>query len=350
MNSEAVQNIGSALQNSIRNFDIPGFKKAVIDKFWQERELKHRISHLAHCIVEYSELGYPDLVPHLIEAAPRLDLFACWPLQTVSELFGVEYPEQAYFAMEKITEYASAEFAIRPFLIRYPEKTMMQVLKWSRHENHHVRRLASEGSRPRLPWGQNVPWILDQPEATLPILEQLKNDESEYVRRSVANHLNDITKLDKDLALDTAKKWLRDHDEESMRKLITHAMRWLLKQGDHEAAALFGFHPTQTLTITEFSTQPKKVQKGGKVTLLLKFQLEKAEKLDLILKVYYASPKGVRLFNFNGFRGVRSAGHHEWRKEISLADRSIRKIFSGLHKVDLQINGELKSETLFEVL
>ncbi len=123
------------------------------------------------------------------------------------ENFGLEHYDISMSAMEFITQFISCEYAIRPFIIRYPGKAMKQMLQWSKHESLHVRRFSSEGCRPRLPWAMALPALKKDPTLILPILENLKDDSSEFVRKSVANNLNDIAKDNPDTVLGIVKRW-----------------------------------------------------------------------------------------------------------------------------------------------
>ena len=139
-----------------------------------------------------------------------MDSIVQWVFTDYVEVYGLDDWEASIPALEEFTQQFSAEFAIRPFIVRYPERTMAQMLTWAGHESAEVRRLASEGCRPRLPWGIRLQDLVADPSPILPILERLKNDESESVRRSVANNLNDISKDNADVVLDLLPAWQAD--------------------------------------------------------------------------------------------------------------------------------------------
>lgn len=161
------------------------------------------------------------------------------------ERFGMEDYAVAVGTMERLTAFTSCEFAVRPFIKKHEGQMLEQMLGWSEHSSHHVRRLASEGSRPRLPWAMALPKLKKDPSPILPILENLKVDSSEYVRRSVANNLNDISKDNPDVALSVFRDWI-GHSPETNR-IVKHGCRTLLKQGVPEAMELFGFsYPCRT--------------------------------------------------------------------------------------------------------
>jgi 3-methyladenine DNA glycosylase AlkC len=157
---------------------------------------------------------------------------------------------------------STAEFAIRPFIRKFPKKTMTQMWRWARHPDERVRRLASEGSRPRLPWGTALEEFKRDPSPILPVLELLKDDPSETVTRSVANNLNDIARDHPDVALDVAESWLKGSS--SRRPLLKHALRGLLKKGDPWALALFELETGVQVRVTKLQVTPRRVPLGGR--------------------------------------------------------------------------------------
>ncbi len=132
-------------------------------------------------------------------------------------------------ALYALTTRFTSEFAIRPFLIQHQDRMLSQIMEWTRDPNPHVRRLCSEGARPRLPWGKRVPALITRPGLTIPILEALKNDPSLYVRRSVANHLGDIAKDHPDTACEVCERWLREGASPELKWVIRHALRYPAK-------------------------------------------------------------------------------------------------------------------------
>jgi 3-methyladenine DNA glycosylase AlkC len=140
-------------------------------------------------------------------------------------------------AQYELTQRFTAEFSIRPFLIQHQERTLARLMEWTRDASPHVRRLCSEGSRPRLPWAQRIPEFIRDPRPTLPILEALKDDAELYVRRSVANHLGDIAKSHQELAFEICAGWLRKASAER-KWLIRHALRLPCKKLNKEAMKL----------------------------------------------------------------------------------------------------------------
>ena len=178
------------------------------------------------------------------------------------EVYGIDDYETSVDALEFTTQFVSCEFAVRPFLIKYHEPMVAQMLAWSKHENHKVRRLASEGSRPRLPWAMAVPVLKKDISPILPILENLKADPSEYVRRSVANNLNDIAKDFPEVVLAIAARWTGISKETDA--IIKHGSRTLLKQGHTEILAHYGLH-TKGIELSNFKVLTPQISIGDSV-------------------------------------------------------------------------------------
>lgn len=157
------------------------------------------------------------------------------PIAKLVEKYGLEDFELSMKAIEEITKRNTGEYTIRPFIEKYPQKTMKRMELWSKNENKHVRRLASEGCRPRLPWAPKLSMFIQNPHPILPILENLKNDPSKYVQKSVANNLNDILKDNYDIGINRIKKWSHSTPSSPQKWIIKHALRNQLKQKNQEA-------------------------------------------------------------------------------------------------------------------
>lgn len=189
---EYVTKIADIFAKTYSKFDKDRFLRQVFDEDWSSKELKERMRHLTICTKDNLPTDYEKALDSLIKASPKtakiskhsgfLNMF----FPDFVELYGQGYFDESMKALEEFTKYSSSEFAIRPFIVNDKKKAMAQMLKWSKSNNYHVRRLASEGCRSRLPWAMALPEFKKDPSLILPILDNLKNDESEYVRRSVA--------------------------------------------------------------------------------------------------------------------------------------------------------------------
>ncbi|MFZ1400538.1 MAG: DNA alkylation repair protein, partial [Candidatus Promineifilaceae bacterium] len=193
-----------------------------------------------------------------------------WPIAHFIETFGLEDFDVGVRAMYEITKRHTAEFAIRPFLIHHQEQMLAILHTWAADENPHVRRLVSEGTRPRLPWAGRLHAFIEEPSLTLALLEKLKDDPSEYVRRSVGNHLNDIAKDHPQLVVQTCDRWWRDGSPER-RWIVQRALRTLVKDGDLGALTLLGYGPPQ-VDLLDFSVEPDPLPLGGKLNLRFMLQ------------------------------------------------------------------------------
>jgi len=237
-----------------------------------------------------------------------------------------------------MTQYSSSEFAIRPFIIKYPEKTMSQMLKWSKHDNFHVRRLASEGCRPRLPWAMAISSFKNNPEPILPILNNLKNDESEYVRRSVANNLNDISKDHQVIVLSLAKSWLNLSTETDW--VVKHACRSLLKKGNIDVLALFGLTPPEHIQLCDFICE-EKVKFGSSIhfsALLISTQPLGLCRIEY--RLYFQKANGTvspKVFKIS--ESMIPAHQKKISRAHSFRPITTRTYYRGLHQLELLING-----------
>lgn len=227
------------------NFPKDVFIKNVVDKI-DKLELKDRVEHFADKIHNHLEGTTPEKINILVEIlGPEneeetgmfTNFYWIMPIAKYVEKYGIEHFEISMNAIAEITKRNTSEYAIRPYLVRYPEKTLEVLQNWSKHENKHMRRLSSEGIRPRLPWAKKLDLFIENPKPILPILENLKDDTSKYVQKSVANCLNDILKDNLDIGKSIIEKWNRNPTKER-KWIIKHALRNLLKAKDEWALTI----------------------------------------------------------------------------------------------------------------
>ncbi len=214
-----------------------------VNKGVQDLELKDRVALIADLLKTHISEDYPDQIEVLLqilgpENEEETGMFKKYywvmPIAKFVEKYGLDYFDLSMTAIEEITKRNTGEYTIRPFIERHPDKTMAQMLKWSKDKNKHVRRLASEGGRPRLPWASKLQLFIDDPSPLLPILENLKDDESKYVQKSVANCLNDILKDNPQITKTIIEKWADDPSKQRTW-IIKHALRNLKKKNDEWA-------------------------------------------------------------------------------------------------------------------
>lgn len=290
------QHISEVFIDTIPGFDEKKFVKLIFSKDWKSKELKDRMKHTAQVLNEF--------LPNNFSKAAKLIIKSCKEFQKRNyndyglefmffpdyvESFGMDDLKSSIKVMESITELTSCEFAVRPFIIKYPKEAMAQMLSWSKHKNLHVRRLASEGSRPRLPWAIALPAFKKDPKEVLPILENLKADESEYVRRSVANNLNDISKDHPDVLLKIAKKWKGKSEETDA--IIKHASRTLFKAGDPRIMAFYGLD-TKGVEVANFKVVTPKIKVGEYVNFEFDLSTQKKKYLRLEYAIYFLMKNG----------------------------------------------------------
>lgn len=251
LNQEAIECLAQNLLYCYRQFEAKAFCECALTDI-EPLELMARGRHVAAAMHRFLPQNYSDavaimiasLTPALADAeGSGLAGFFYLPHSFFVSDYGQERNhanskdpfEPSMEAVYALTARFTSEFAIRPFLIHQQERTLAQLMAWLDDPNTHVRRLCSEGTRPRLPWGKRIPAFISNPQPALPLLEALKNDRSLYVRRSVANHLGDIAKDHPDVAFSTCERWLKDDASQDLRWLVRHAVRHPARKGDTRA-------------------------------------------------------------------------------------------------------------------
>lgn len=266
---------------------------------------------------------------------------------------GLEDFETSMRALHALTQRFTGEFSIRPFIIRHERAALTRLRKWTRDDNEHVRRLVSEGTRPRLPWASRLPRFQADPAPVLELLERLKDDPSEYVRRSVANNLNDIGKDHPALLVEVARRWLPGASPERAA-LVRHALRSLVKRGDADALTLLGFGSAAVVALEQVELSPARVAIGGKVRLsfTVRSRARHAQRVLVDLRVHFVkasgapSPKVFKLKAIDLDAGARVV----CRKTISLAVHTTRRPYAGEHVVEALVNGRARPLGAFVVL
>lgn len=263
--------------------------------------------------------------------------------------YGLEDFETSMEALKFFTAFGSSEFAIREFLRRDCKRTLAVMRTWSRDESEHVRRLASEGSRPRLPWSFRLDAVVADPTLTLPILENLKADPSLYVRKSVANHLNDMTKDHPAWVLDQVEGWSRENAHTAW--IIKRALRTLIKKGDRRALTVIGAGEKPKVRIRAFEVAPPRVKLGERVAMSLDLESasSKPQRLVIDYAIHYVKKAGDTSAKVFKWKEVTLAPGEKLRlaRSQQIRDFTTRTHHPGLHVVEVAINGERLAEGKF---
>ncbi len=254
---------------------------------------------------------------------------------------GISSPGRGLQTLKALTKRFTSEDPIRRFIVEHPELTLATLREWVTDENHHVRRLVSEGTRPRLPWSERLPQFVEDPSPILPLLLSLRDDPSEYVRRSVANNLNDISKDHPDLVAELAADWLEDASPER-RRLVEHACRSLVKAGHRGALEALGFGPP-ALTVEQFRILTPTVRFGERLEFELTLSSTAAEPQGLILDyvIHHQKANGTtspKVFKWKKLTLAADKAHNAVRKHAIRAI-STRRYYGGRHRVEVVANG-----------
>ena len=345
---EVAATLGEMISNEYSSFDQQAFIDEITPDY-EELSIKERAFRIAagfnHCLPK----DYPEAIQILINALPpsfadeediALNGLRFWPFACFIEAYGLDDLETSFHGMYAVTQRFSAEFAIRPFLLRYPSKVFDRLNVWASDESLHVRRLVSEGTRPRLPWGARLPVYLDGEANIIPLLSKLKNDAELYVRRSVANHFNDLTKDHPEVVLDLFESWSKD--DERTNWVIKHSLRSLIKAGNQRALSLLGFKPVN-VEVQAFSAKPGTLSIGENLELSLSIENRGSETASLAVDfvVHYMKANGKTSAKVFKWATPKLAPGEalSLSKKVLLVQRSTRKLYPGKHKVEVQING-----------
>ena len=353
---EALRKVALDLQSVYPPFQVEEFLNSIFDETWGSLELKARGRHICMCLGKYLPSDYPEAISIIdkviVNYGNWLDgIFYMFFLDFV-EVFGQDeiHWDISIGAMERYTIHESAEFAVRPFIINHEKRMMEQMYAWAKHENEHVRRLASEGCRPALPWAQALPSFKKDPTPVLPILEELKNDPSEWVRRSVANNLNDISKTHPELVVKIAKEWYGKNEQVDW--VVKHGCRTLLKKGNRDALALFGYSDVTSVAMSNFAFEKTSISIGDDLTFSFSIHTKTQTKVRLEYAVDYVKAKEKRsrkIFKISEIT-LKENEKKDYIRKHSFADVSVRKHYPGTHSIALIING-VECESLdFELL
>ncbi|WP_415762188.1 DNA alkylation repair protein [Pseudomonas sp. CP4] len=351
-NAERLQHIADEMSAVYPAFKAKAFL-AHANHGLAELSVMQRMARVAESLHAVLPLKYEDTLDVLRELAPRLNSgFVSMCLPHYVAIYGGHTFDTSMDALKYFTTFGSSEFAIRYFLRSDLERSLERMHAWTQDENHHVRRLASEGSRPRLPWSFRLEAVQANPKLAAGILDRLKADESLYVRKSVANHLNDVTKVHPEWVLDTIEGWSLENKHTAW--IAKHALRSLIKQGDVRALTVIGAGAKAEVELLDVKVEPAVVRLGEPITLSLtvKSMVAHEQRLVIDYAIEYVKANGgvsKKVFKLKtlGLVGFRT---EVVRRNQVIKDFTTRKHFAGRHGVQVMVNGEVLGGAAFEVL
>ncbi|CUH80449.1 DNA alkylation repair enzyme [Tritonibacter multivorans] len=358
-NATKIEGLAALFAPHAPGFSAAGFTGDVMSRML-DLELKARISWIADCLQRHVPGDLHTIAPVLRAALPPpLDPtltdddfgdFIYAPLgEWVTDLVTEDSRDLGLDLLEEITQRFSMEWALRPFLLNWPEETLARVADWCAHDNYHIRRLASEGTRPRLPWGQAVGLPFD---ATLPVLARLYGDRTRYVTRSVANHLNDIAKKDAELVVDTLTAWQAQGQqaEKEMAWITAHALRGLVKAGHPGALALLGYDPDMDVDVR--LSCPASAVIGEKLAFSCDIQGATGAGVLVDYRITFCRPGGkssVKVYKLKqakiGTSGLTLSKAHGLK-----ANASTFTLVPGAHLLEVMVNGRVRAQATFDLV
>jgi 3-methyladenine DNA glycosylase AlkC len=368
----AIAGLAGDLEWAWPDFPAAEFEAAAGDGL-SKLEMKGRVVQVADALAATLPDDFDRAAGILAKALerPGFDGWIVYPVDDYVARYGIAHPEVALPLMAGLTSRWSCEFAIRPFIEQHAGLTFEYFDLWIQSDDEHLRRLVSEGSRPRLPWGTQLKVFIEDPAPAVRLLDRLVDDPSPYVRKSVANHLNDISKDHPGFAVETASRWLDDDpapDSGRRRWIVSHGLRSLVKAGDPDALRLLGYEPDAPVSLTGFEAGPDEIRVGEAITIEFTLTAEGGRPLDTTpsagpsrapegvpVMVDYAihhagassrrSPKVFKLKKTTLEPGVAT----RFSREHRIREVSVRRIHPGPHLIEVQVNGKVLATTTIEV-
>jgi len=363
---EMVHRLGRELVAVYPRFDVDTFTAQALDGY-HDLELLPRCRHIAAAMADHLPHDQAEAID-IVVASLGPELENCDPADAAptgipeidnNPMAGFYFMAHGHFLAEhvtghfdqvmaanyEITKRATSEFSIRVPLRDHPDETLAYLHTWVHDPNVHVRRLVSEGTRPRLPWSFRLRQFQHDPTPVLELLEHLKDDPVEYVRRSVANNLNDIAKDHPDVVVEVARRWWADGDR-VRRRLVRHALRTLVKAGHPDALAILGFAASDALAVEQAEITPAHAVIGEKVTVAISVQntSDLPAKVMVDLRIHFVKSSGAtspKVFK-GGTLSLEPAGVGTVTKQISVAQHTTRTHHPGVHRVEALLNGVAK--------
>ncbi|MEQ8365867.1 MAG: hypothetical protein RIB61_04090 [Roseicyclus sp.] len=362
-NADSLGTLAAEFAAGVPGFDAALFLSEVLPGL-PARELKDRLEWIADRVAVQLADDFPTMADQLEAAMPppldptlRDDDFGRF-IHAVPGILAVRHGCDAAHLLraldliEAATQRFSMEFYIRPFLDAFPNAVMARLRDWAGHDNYHVRRLVSEGTRARLPWAAAIE---ADPLSMLPLLDALHADPTRYVTRSVANHLNDLAKTDADLVLDRLASWKRAgrQDPKELDWMTRHALRTLVKQGHPRAMQALGYRPDAPVTLAKLSLDPPAPRIGGRTSLTV--TLGAAEPTPVLVDyiIWFKRPGGSEIAKVHKIKQAVIAPDAPLiltKTHVFKADATTYTLVAGAHRLAVQVNGRILAETTFDLL
>ena len=346
----AINRMSTSLGQACPGFPVAQFRRLAI-KGLDQLELKERVTHLIEVLHRYMPENFHQTAKVLMAVTKHWDRgdpndplsgFAAWPLIDYASVYGLDYPEPSLKVLKQLTPLFSAEFAIRAFIINHNELTYEHLLEWATHKSEHVRRLVSEGTRPRLPWGQRLPGYIKDPTPVIKLLEILKDDTSEMVRRSVANNLNDISKDHPERVISLCENWQTGASNDR-QWIIRHACRSLIKAGHPDVFPLLGYTKNPKVDIAQFSLDKKRIKLGESLRFGFKLRSKTSTTQRVVVDYAIHHVKANKELTAKVFKlkeiELEKGGSIKIEKAHGFREITTRKYYPGRHLVEIIING-----------
>ncbi|MGS2720368.1 DNA alkylation repair protein [Paraglaciecola aestuariivivens] len=355
---QVAKDIAYSINQVYAPFDSSGFVKHVAQGF-DELELMARAAKIAQSLGYYLPQDFAQSVNILlaslkvpIELDANNNMAGFWylPHNLYVAQHGLHDFELSMSAFYHMTQKFSCEFAIRPFIQAYPTQAIALFKQWAKDPNLDVRRLVSEGTRTRLPWAKQLPEFIQDPSPVIQLLELLKDDSELYVRRSVANNLNDIGKDHPNLLTEIAARWWKGAN--AQRKwLVKHALRSAIKRADVTALQILGYQQNVELSIQGLTVSPTTVVKGQSVELAFSLTNQSQQSVALMVDfaLHFVKANGQskpKVFKLKALQ-LAAQSHQDFVKKISFKPMTTRTLYSGVHKLEVIVNGKVLQVTDF---
>lgn len=350
LNLQSAEGLAQQIQEQWKDFKSEPFLTSVAENF-EDLELMQRGAWIAKILRQHlpedTELALSILRGSMGATLGQTHGYGKTPFFYLPHSFfisdyGLPYFDAAMQAQYELTQRFTAEFCIRPFLQRYPEQTLARLNEWVKDSNEHVRRLVSEGTRPRLPWASRLPAFQKDPQPVIQLLEMLKDDSVLYVRRSVANNLNDISKDHPQLVVDLMHDWQQDASAQR-QWVIRHALRSLIKQGHQGALEVLGYGQDIQVAIHNPQITPQQASLGGEVRVGFELISQSSQPQPLMIDfcVYFVKSNGTQNGKVFKLKNLELAPGERLQlaKKVSLKAMTTRTLYAGRHRVEALING-----------